>query len=223
MGRHFSSPPGSAHLSLARPPSEPAERPFEHELTPGCCALGARPPIKTCPQGPPFADAAGRAFPGEAASAALGLDEAWVANGHGHSLTVVAGLGGGPGGTSSGAGAGAGWARGKLPAALTRRDRGWYHYLVNATGIAFNSAAGAGRAAGRDAFGYFATCQADANTYGGRKEPNFFMGPSLYDSDPGRAQNLVSLFIFFFWGGEIFVITPLVIAAPSGENKTKIS
>jgi len=95
-------------------------------------------------------------------------------------------------------------------------------FQVNITGIAFNSAAGTGRAAGRDTFGfvrysleqppptrtlnvpdngarvialcrYFATCQNDLNTYGGRKEPNYFMGPSLYDATRpgGDHRNLV--------------------------------
>lgn len=112
--------------------------------------------------------ASGRAFPTDG-------DEAWVANALGHALTVVPGLG------SPGEGA-----------ALERSDRGFYHYLINVTGISFNGVADSGRREGRDTFGFFATCSQNDNTYLGRKESNFFMGPTMYDSDPDPAKrNLV--------------------------------
>ena len=36
---------------------------------------------------------------------------------------------------------------------------------------------------GFDPRGFMATCQDAMNTYRNSKEPNFFMGPTLYDSD----------------------------------------
>lgn len=74
---------------------------------------------------------------------------------------------------------------------ISRRDRGYYHYMINATAIDFNSVSGSGRSPDRDGFNYFAICNDDSNTYLGKKEPNFFMGPTLYNSDP-KNRNLVN-------------------------------
>lgn len=57
--------------------------------------------------------------------------------------------------------------------AITSRsvtDRAKYHYLDKVSQIAF----------GLD--GNFATCQESSNDYDGMKTPNYFMGPTLYDS-----------------------------------------
>lgn len=74
---------------------------------------------------------------------------------------------------------------------LTRRDRGWYHYMINVSAISFNTVRKSGRDPSRDTFAYFATCQDNRNTYGGLKEANFFMGPSLYNSSKAY-KNLVA-------------------------------
>ena len=95
--------------------------------------------------------------------------EIWAVNGYQHDVTIITGVES---------------AAGHPVAALNRADRGYYHYMANVTGISFNKVSGSGRRANRDTFGYFATCQDSENTYTGLKQPNFFMGPSLYDSRP---------------------------------------
>ena len=65
---------------------------------------------------------------------------------------------------------------------FSRRDRGYFHYMTNVAAFDFNSVSDSGRELGRDTFAYFATCQDDNNTYLGTKEPNYFMGPTLYNS-----------------------------------------
>jgi len=107
----------------------------------------------------------GRSFP------TSGL-EAWVANGHGHSVTILPGIS--TGNMSS----------------LTRYDRGWFHYMMNITALSFNMLTDSGRAPDRDTVGFFATCQDNNNTYSGLKDPNFFQGPTLYSSAPAY-KNLV--------------------------------
>ena len=89
--------------------------------------------------------------------------------------------------------------------------------MHNITAIAFNSVSNSGRSRERDSLGYLATCQDSNNTYVGTKvtfialqqkkfhpyffismrlapflfqEPNYFMGPSLYNTDPSY-KNLV--------------------------------
>lgn len=111
----------------------------------------------------------GRAFDPDAG------EEAWVANGGNHSVSIVAGLGS------------------ASQTTLSRRDRGYYHYMINVTALDFNAVgpATSGRDDGRDTFNYFAVCNDNANTYLGAKEANFFMGPTLYDTRPGR-RNLVN-------------------------------
>lgn len=103
--------------------------------------------------------------------------EAWVANGNDASITIITGIGE------------------ELDShpSLTRYDRGYYHYMVNITALSFNSVplSESGRDPTRDTLGFFATCQDNNNTYGGRKEPNWFMGPSLYDSSK-EYKNLVA-------------------------------
>ncbi len=134
-----------------------------------------------------FTDSLGRSFPPEGDDAAG--DEAWVANGHDHSVSIVTGLGSSSGGGSSSSSSSSSGSDNVQ--VLTRRDRGHYHYMVNITALSFNAKASPSRAAlGRDTVGYFATCQSDLNTYVKRKEPNFFMGPTLYDSSP-HYKNLV--------------------------------
>ena len=51
-------------------------------------------------------------------------------------------------------------------------DRAPYHYMARVSSISF------------DSVGQFATCQESINTYEGQMMPNFFMGPTLYDSAP---------------------------------------
>ncbi len=63
--------------------------------------------------------------------------------------------------------------------------------MTNVTSIAFNHVSNSGRTQERDGFNYFAVCNDDTNTYLGKKEPNFFMGPTLYSSDP-KNRNLVN-------------------------------
>ena len=67
---------------------------------------------------------------------------------------------------------------------VSRRDRGSFHYMANATAIAFNSVDGSGRDGDKDTFGSFATCQNSLNTYLDTHVPNYFMGPTLYDASP---------------------------------------
>ena len=100
--------------------------------------------------------------------------EAWVANAGNHSLSIIPGI------TTS------------QTTTISRRDRGYYHYNTNVHALSFNAVSTAQRAADKDTFGYFATCQNNPNNYLGSKEANFFMGPSLYDSRPGN-RNLVNL------------------------------
>jgi len=91
-------------------------------------------------------------------------EEAWVLNGLNHSASIVASLGT------------------PRQTTISRRDRGYYHYMINATALAFNMVADSGRSPDRDTFNYWAVCNDNKNTYLGLKEPNFFMGPTLYDS-----------------------------------------
>ena len=53
-------------------------------------------------------------------------------------------------------------------------DRAPYHYMARVSSISF------------DSVGQFATCQESINTYEEQMMPNFFMGPTLYDSRPPR-------------------------------------
>jgi plastocyanin/DNA-binding beta-propeller fold protein YncE len=56
--------------------------------------------------------------------------------------------------------------------AVTRRDRAPYHYMERISSLAFDSR------------GYFATCQESENSYNDMMIPNWFMGPTLFHSDP---------------------------------------
>ena len=124
--------------------------------------------------------------------------EAWVANSGNHSLSIVSGIGT------------------EEMTTLPRRDRGYYHYQAKVYGVAFNKQSNTGRShdgyvtllqstsspfltsfyslAARS-YGYFATFQVNNNDYLRMKSPNYFMGPSLYDSNPagGPGCNLVNL------------------------------
>ena len=100
-------------------------------------------------------------------------DEAWIINGNNHTISIVTALDTG------------------YQQEFPRRDRGYYHYMINGTAISFNSVSNSGRTADRDTFNYWAICNDNSNTYAGAKEPNYFMGPTLYDSSP-KNRNLVN-------------------------------
>jgi len=103
-------------------------------------------------------------------------EELWVANGFNHSVSIIASLG-----TED-------------QTTMSRRDRGYYHYMNNITALAFNTVGNSGRNADQDTFNYFAVCNDNRNDYVGSKEPNYFMGPTLYDTDtvnkPGRKNTV---------------------------------
>ena len=100
-------------------------------------------------------------------------DEAWIINGNNHTISIVTAL------------------ETAHQQNFPRRDRGYYHYMINGTAISFNSVSNSGRTSDRDTFNYWAICNDNSNTYAGTKEPNYFMGPTLYDSNPNN-RNLVN-------------------------------
>ena len=100
-------------------------------------------------------------------------EEAWVVNAFNHSVSIVSAVG-----TND-------------ETTFSRRDRGYFHYMANATALSFNGVADSGRDAGKDTFGSFATCQNSLNTYLDTHVPNYFMGPTLYDTSPSY-PNLVT-------------------------------
>ena len=79
-------------------------------------------------------------------------EEAWVANGANHSVSIVAALGT------------------EFQTDFSRRDRGFYHYMINATALSFNMVSNSGRDAQKDAFEYFAVCNDNKNDYMESKE-----------------------------------------------------
>jgi len=97
-----------------------------------------------------------------------GDGEAWVLNGSNHSVSIVSAV------------------RSKKMTTLSRRDRGYYHYMINSTALSFNLVGNSGRNPDRDSFNYFAVCNDNLNTYLDTKEANYFMGPTLYNSFPGN-------------------------------------
>ena len=99
-------------------------------------------------------------------------DEAWVLNGGNHSISIVASLGT------------------ETQTTISRRDRGYYHYMIEATALSFNSVSDSGRAPDKDSFNYWAVCNDNRNTYLETKEPNFFMGPTLYNSQPDNSNTV---------------------------------
>ena len=99
-------------------------------------------------------------------------EEAWVVNGGNHSVSIIASLGT------------------EFQTTISRRDRGYYHYMINGTSLAFNHMKDSGRTPDRDGYNYWAICNDNANTYLGTKEPNFFMGPTLYNSDPNERNTV---------------------------------
>jgi len=105
-----------------------------------------------------------------------GGQELWVANGFNHSVSIIASLGT------------------EHQTTISRLDRGYYHYMNNITALAFNTVKGTSRNADQDTFNYFAVCNDNINDYAGTKEPNYFMGPTLYDSDtvnkPGQKNTV---------------------------------
>ena len=82
-------------------------------------------------------------------------DEAWVANGANHSVSIVAALGT------------------EFQTDFSRRDRGYYHYMINATALSFNMVSNSGRDAQKDAFEYFAVCNDNNNDYMKSKEVRY--------------------------------------------------
>lgn len=103
-------------------------------------------------------------------------EELWVANGNNHSISIITSMG-----TSH-------------QSTFSRIDRGYYHYMNNITALAFNTVKDSGRNPTQDTFNYFAVCNDNRNDYVGNKEPNMFMGPTLYDSDtvnkPGKKNTV---------------------------------
>jgi len=93
-------------------------------------------------------------------------EEAWVVNGANHSVSIVASLGT------------------EHQTTISRQDRGYYHYMINGTALAFNMVSNSNRSNDRDSFNYWAICNDNLNTYIDTKEANYFMGPTLYNSDP---------------------------------------
>jgi len=110
----------------------------------------------------------GRSFP----EGNLGDGEAWILNGYNHSISIVSAVG-----TPS-------------QTTFSRRDRGYYHYMINATALSFNVVSDSGRDEDRDSFNYWAVCNDNSNTYLDAKEPNYFMGPTLYNSFPGSSNTV---------------------------------
>jgi hypothetical protein len=92
-------------------------------------------------------------------------EELWVVNGNNHSISIIASLGS------------------QYQTTFSRQDRGYYHYMNNVTAISFNHVKDSGRKVDQDTLNYFAVCNHNLNNYVGNKEPNYFMGPTLYDSD----------------------------------------
>lgn len=79
-------------------------------------------------------------------------EEAWVVNGANHSISIVASLGS------------------TQQTTISRRDRGYYHYLINVTALSFNMVSNSGRDADKDTFSYFSVCNDNLNTYLDAKE-----------------------------------------------------
>jgi len=79
-------------------------------------------------------------------------EEAWVVNGANHSISIVASLGS------------------AKQTTISRRDRGYYHYLINVTALSFNMVSNSGRDADKDSFNYWAVCNDNQNTYLDTKE-----------------------------------------------------
>ena len=92
-------------------------------------------------------------------------EELWVANGNNHSISIIASVGT------------------VYQTTISRLDRGYYHYMNNITALAFNTVKDSGRNVNQDTFNYFAVCNDNLNDYVGSKNPNLFMGPTLYDTD----------------------------------------
>ena len=85
-------------------------------------------------------------------------EELWVANGNNHSISIIASLGT------------------EYQTSISRRDRGYYHYMNNITALAFNTVKDVPtRSVDQDTFNYFAVCNDNLNDYVGTKEPNYFI------------------------------------------------
>ena len=62
--------------------------------------------------------------------------------------------------------------------------------MINATALSFNTVQDSNRNPDRDSFNYFAVCNENTNTYLQTKEPNYFMGPTLYNSHPQNSNTV---------------------------------
>jgi len=102
-------------------------------------------------------------------------EEAWVVNSGNHSISIVASL------------------NTEYQTTISRRDRGYYHYMINGAAISFNSVKDSDRSPDRDSLNYWAICNDNDNTYLDTKEPNYFMGPTLYDSKPNNKNTVNKL------------------------------
>lgn len=83
-------------------------------------------------------------------------EEAWIVNGANHSVSIVASLGS------------------AKQTTISRRDRGYYHYLINATALSFNMVSDSNRDADKDSYNYWAVCNDNLNTYLDTKEVRVF-------------------------------------------------
>ena len=101
-------------------------------------------------------------------------DEAWIINGNNHTISIIAAVG-----------------HPQHQTSFPRRDRGYYHYMINGTAISFNTVKDSGRTPDRDTYNYWSICNANTNNYLKTKESNYFMGPTLYDSSRDN-KNLVN-------------------------------
>ena len=93
-------------------------------------------------------------------------EEAWVANGANHSVSIVAALGT------------------EFQTDFSRRDRGYYHYMINVTALSFNMVSNSGRDAQKDAFEYFAVCNDNNNDYMKSKEVRYSTEDVIYSFFP---------------------------------------
>ena len=69
--------------------------------------------------------------------------------------------------------------------------------MNNITAMAFNTVKDLNRNADQDTFNYFAVCNGNRSDFIGSKEPNYLMGPTLYDTDtinkPGKKNTVTRI------------------------------
>lgn len=78
-------------------------------------------------------------------------EELWVVNGNNHSVSIIASLGT------------------EYQTTISRRDRGYYHYMNNVTALSFNTVKDSQRQVDQDSLNYFAVCNDNLNDYVGTK------------------------------------------------------